>query len=193
MSPDPRKPERRSPESHLAILGAALDLAVETGIANTSIERIAVRAGVGKQTIYRWWPSKGTVVLEALLARVGPDIAFPDTGDLRADLITQMTAAISFFGSENGQVYRGLIGEAQGDSVLAAAIVERLVGPQEQKCVDRLARGQRAGQLRADVDLHAVMEQLYGPLYQRFLLRTRPLPPGHAVRVVELAFAGLLP
>ena len=84
-------PERRSDRARKAILAAALELSRDPGFEATSVEAIARRAGVGKQTIYRWWPSKGAVVLEALNEQAGATLAFPDTGDVVADLRTQMS------------------------------------------------------------------------------------------------------
>ena len=77
---------RRNERARLAILDASLALVGELGYDNVSIEAIARRAGVGKQTIYRWWPSKGAVVLEAATHSLDPVVKFPDTGDVVADL-----------------------------------------------------------------------------------------------------------
>src|SRR5215217_7174745 len=84
----PPNPARRNEHSRQAILTAAADLLGEVGYTRLAVEAIAARAGVGKQTIYRWWPDKGAVVLDAYLALVqaGEDLTFPDSGDLEADL-----------------------------------------------------------------------------------------------------------
>ncbi len=79
---------RRRESSRLAILAAALALCREEGYARLSVEAIAARAGVGKQTIYRWWPSKGAVLLEALEREVAGSANVPDTGDIVADMRT---------------------------------------------------------------------------------------------------------
>ena len=93
---------RRSERSRTAILTAALDLVEEAGYAKTSVEGIAARAGVGKQTIYRWWPSKGAVLLDALLALSEGDEGvepLPDTGDLAADLKHVLRATVEELGN----------------------------------------------------------------------------------------------
>src|SRR5215475_5803819 len=84
----PPNPARRSQRARQAILAATTDLIGEVGYAKLAVEAIATRAGVGKQTIYRWWPDKGAVVLDAYLALVGADqgLSFPDSGDLGTDL-----------------------------------------------------------------------------------------------------------
>src|ERR687891_660297 len=90
---------RRNPTSRRAILAAALDLVREVGYAKLSIEGIAARAGVGKQTIYRWWPSKGAVLFDAFLtlseSQDGEVEALPDTGDLEADLKLVLRATVA--------------------------------------------------------------------------------------------------
>src|SRR5690348_11960575 len=89
---------RRNEASRKAILTAAFDLVGEVGFAKLSIEAIAARAGVGKQTIYRWWPSKGTVLFDAFLMlsedHATGDPALPDTGDIEADLKTVLRATV---------------------------------------------------------------------------------------------------
>ena len=91
---------RRNERSRRAILDAALELATELGYQKLTIESVAARAGVGKQTIYRWWPSKGAVLFDALLARTQDTDgagALPDTGDLVADLKAVLRATVTEF------------------------------------------------------------------------------------------------
>ena len=103
-----------------AILSAAFELCAERSYERTSVEAIAARAGVGKQTIYRWWPSKGAVVMEALNEVVGVASDFPDSGDVVADLRQQMTAVSKLLSSPDfGPVYTGVIGAAQSDPAVA--------------------------------------------------------------------------
>src|SRR6185312_1951178 len=87
-------PARRNERSRRAVLDAALELLSETGYAALTVEAIAARAGVGKQTIYRWWPGRGAVILDAL-AEAGPPPPLPDTGDLRADLLLVVRATVA--------------------------------------------------------------------------------------------------
>ncbi|MFE4458773.1 TetR/AcrR family transcriptional regulator, partial [Nocardia tengchongensis] len=109
--PQPPNPELRNAKSHQAILDATFDLAVRNGYGKLTIEAIAAQAGVGKQTIYRWWPSKGAIALEAINDHVGSATDFPDTGDIAADLTTQITALSRMLASDAGCVYRGVIAE----------------------------------------------------------------------------------
>src|SRR4051794_35779128 len=169
-------PARRSERARRAILDSALRLCRDRGYEGTTIEAIAAAAGVGKQTIYRWWPSKGAVIMEALNELGVRSAEFGDTDDVRADLRKQMTSVVRLLSDpEFGPIYRGVIAATQSDTELSAALHERLIAPRVTACVERLRRGQRAGQLRPDADLETLVEVLYGPLYYRLLLPGRPL------------------
>ncbi|OPG05793.1 TetR/AcrR family transcriptional regulator [Microbispora sp. GKU 823] len=191
-------PARRSERSRQAILTATRELVSEVGYAKLSIEAIAARAGVGKQTIYRWWPSKGAVVLDAFLAlsEDGPErsMALPDTGDLEADLKTVMRTTVAEFADPafEGPV-RALNTEIINDPALAAQYRAKLAGPVDEAKKARLRSAQRAGQLAADADLDLALELLYAPLYQRWLLRSGPLTPEYADALVEHFLAAMRP
>ena len=184
---------RRSQRAHRAILEAAYELALDRGPAKVTIDAIAARAGVGKQTIYRWWPSKGALLLDVLADAVGAVSEMPDTGDVVADLTTQMTAVTDLFRSDFARFYTGLIAEAQADDAVARGLAEQLVDRAEGPRRQRLEKAQRDGQIRADVDIAAAVEALYAPLYYRLLLRTAPLSVDHVHAVIDAALRGARP
>ncbi|GAA4599255.1 AcrR family transcriptional regulator [Actinoplanes octamycinicus] len=181
---------RRSEQSRQAILTAAAGLCAEVGYAATTVEGIAARAGVGKQTIYRWWPSKAAVLLEHMERVREAQAGFPDTGDLRADLLAQTSAVQALFGGDLGAVWRGLLIAAQSEDV-AAAGVRALLEQAISDAKERLARAREAGELRPDADLDMAVEIIYGPLYHAWLLRARPLPEAYMKEVLALVFEGL--
>ncbi|MEV6548054.1 TetR/AcrR family transcriptional regulator [Streptomyces sp. NPDC051597] len=189
---------RRSERSRRAIYDAALSLVGEAGYARTTIEGIAARAGVGKQTIYRWWPSKAAVLLEAFVdlshQAVQGEVALPDTGDLESDLKLVLRATVDELNDDATEApYRALAAEGVVDPELAAAFVHNLLEPQLRLYVDRLRSAQEAGDVRADVDPRTALELLVGPLAHRWLLRTLPLTHAYADTVVEYALRGLAP
>ncbi|HEX6328876.1 MAG TPA: TetR/AcrR family transcriptional regulator [Jiangellaceae bacterium] len=166
-------PARRSERSRQAILTATADLIGEIGYTKLAIEAIAARAGVGKQTIYRWWPDKGSVVLDAYLALVGADqgIDLPDSGDLETDLRLVLGSMVDSLADPIFERrYRALLTAIQDDPELAAALLDRLLKPWLEATKRRLRGAQQAGQIR-DVDLDVAAESLYGPIYYRWLLR----------------------
>ncbi|MEV4383152.1 TetR/AcrR family transcriptional regulator [Streptosporangium sp. NPDC049644] len=191
-------PARRNERSRQAILTAARDLVPKVGYAKLTIEAIAARAGVGKQTIYRWWPSKGAVIFDAFLAlsEAGPEqgIALPDTGDLEADLKMVMRATAAEFADPAFEApIRALNIEMINDPGLAAQYREKLADPVNEAKKARLRSAQRAGQLAADADLDLALELLYAPLYQRWLLRSGPLTPEYADTLVEVFLKAMRP
>src|ERR1051325_3137549 len=188
----PRRPERRSEEAAQAVVQAALELCREVGYGKLSIEGIAARAGVGKNTIYRWWPSKGAILLDGLLSAVSVDASMTDTGDIVADLKTQMIAATAALGDTPlGAQYRALIGEAQHNPDLARALLDRFIEPLRTASALRIELAQRKGQVRPDLDSELLVEMLYGPLYYRMLLTHRLPAPARIETLVDAAFAGI--
>jgi AcrR family transcriptional regulator len=187
-------PERRSERARQAILGAALELCSEQSYAGLTMEGIAKRAGVGKQTIYRWWPSKAAILLEALKERAEDTLDFPDTGDLTADLRTQMTQVVRAFTDPLFAAYsKGLIAAAQSDSDIADAVVDTIIKPRVDLCTERLAKAQRSGKIRPDLDLRDLVELLYAPLYYRLLLHTRPVTESQVDTILAVTLTGARP
>ncbi|MFB7832649.1 TetR/AcrR family transcriptional regulator [Streptomyces sp. NPDC056056] len=203
--PDTKAPDasRRSERSRRAIFDAALALVSEAGYAKTTIEGIAARAGVGKQTIYRWWPSKAAVLLDAFLdlaARANEalggdaDSEIPDTGDLAADLRYVLRATVD---EMNDPAFdaptRALAAEGIVDPELGARFTEALLEPQLQYYVRRIEAAQAAGDVDPGVDPRIALELLVGPLHHRWLHRALPLTHAYADTLVDLALRGLAP
>lgn len=183
-------PSRRSDRARQAILDATRDLIRDVGYDRMTIEGIAARAGVGKQTIYRWWKSKAFVVLEMWGPTVTAQLGFPDTGDLRADLVVQLRAVIDLANDPVfGPSFRALVADSQHDEVLAAQLCEQIFWPRIAACKERLRLGQAAGQLSADADLDILVDLLFGGFYHRYLLRVAPLSSEAATTWVQAALA----
>jgi AcrR family transcriptional regulator len=189
----PPDPARRNERSRQAILTATADLLGEVGYTKLAVEAIAARAGVGKQTIYRWWPGKGAVVLDAYLVLVGADqdLALPDSGDLEADLRKVLGFMVdSLADPVFEQRYRALLTAIQDNPELAAALLDRLLKPWLEATKERLRAAQQAGQI-GEVDLEVAAELLYGPIYYRWLLRTAPISRQYLDAVVAMTLRAL--
>ncbi|GFH38067.1 TetR/AcrR family transcriptional regulator [Streptomyces pacificus] len=189
---------RRRERSRQAIFAATRDLVAEGPYEKVTVEAIAARAGVGKQTIYRRWPSKSSVVFAALLALSeeadGQPPALPDTGDLRADLSLVMRATVEEFADPSfDRLIRALTTEIANDAALAAEYREKLARPLAEAKEARLRSAQEAGQLDADADLGLVLEVLYAPLFQRWLHRSGPLSAAYADSLVDAALRAFGP
>jgi AcrR family transcriptional regulator len=161
----------RSEEARQAVLEAADNLLAEIGFAAVTIEGIAARAGVGKQTIYRWWPSKTEVLMDAFLDDAVQHLTPQDSGDLGHDLRTHLRNLAGFLTqSDAGAVFRALAGQAQHDAKMAARFRRDYLGQQRE--VDRvpLQRAIERGELAVDTDIELAVAQLVGPIYYRVLV-----------------------
>ncbi len=180
---------RRSESSRVAILDAALSLCRERGYAKVSVEAIAARAGVGKQTIYRWWPSKASVVLEALEG-VAARVPTADTGDVMADMRARLAQVVELYADERfGPHLAALIGEAQHDPALRADLLERYLRPRRADALQRLQLARQEGQLPETLNLDDLADVIFGAVYHRLLLRNGPLDKAYAHFVIDTVLA----
>ncbi len=168
----------RSESAQQAILDAARDLLVQGGYAGVTVEAIAAQAGVSKATIYRWWPGKAAVVLEAFLAASGPCPRRPDTGCPEEDLRGQLQGLASALAGPVGTVLRGVLAEAQSDPEVAETFRTGYLAPRRAETCRLLERARAAGRISPDTDVEAAADALVGPLFYR--LMTSHAPPDAA-------------
>ena len=184
---------RPAAEVRSDVLEAAGKLLFEEGMGGFGFERVAMLAGASKVTLYKWWPSKGALALEAYFHAVEQTLAFPDTGDIEADLTVQVRSFIALLAGRAGRVIGELIGQAQTDPELASAFRERYSGPRRALAVEVLSRARERGQIRDDVDPEVVIDQLWGAGYHRLLIPDQPLTEEFASALVHNVMAGLRP
>jgi AcrR family transcriptional regulator len=169
-APKGRAPHRRDENARLAVLHAADDLLVERGFGGVTIEGIAARAGVAKQTIYRWWPSKVDILLDTLIDDASRQLSLPEKGAVVAGVRRYLRSLARFLTKEPaGKVLLALIGEAQHDAEVAAMFHQRYLDPQRQREREMLERGIASGELAADLDVDAALDALLGPVLYRAL------------------------
>lgn len=174
------------------MLAAAIELFEAVGYSRLTIDAIATRARVSKATIYRWWPNKAAVVMEAFLTTVEPDIAFADSGSVRDDLVEQAAALARLLTERRlGQMVLALLGEAQADVELATALRQGWQQPRRDAGRDVLRRAVDRGQLRTDCDIDLVLDGIYGPIYLRLLFGHAPLDRPDIDQLVDQALAGV--
>lgn len=181
----------RSERARLATLEAAADLLVEGGLTAATMEAIAARAGVSKVTIYKWWPSRGAVAVDAYFHRFDETYSYVDTGDVAADLTTQVRLLIHAFRGRAGEIMAELIGRAQTDPALAETLRTGWLVPRREAAAAVLERAVARGQLRPDTDIPTVMDELYAPLYWRLLMRHQPLDDALADELVRNTLEGV--
>ena len=194
MTERPRHGRGRRPAAEVRerILQAAAELLFGEGMAGFTIEKVAKLSGASKVTIYKWWPSKGALALDGYFQRVEPELAFPDTGDIEADLRAQLHSFLRVIrDSPAGPVIGDLIGQAQSDPELKAAYLERYSGPRRAMAVAAMKTAMGRGQLRASLDPETVVDQLWGACYHRLLLPDQPLTDEFVDALVDNLFHGI--
>jgi AcrR family transcriptional regulator len=177
----------RSEAARLAVLHAADDLLVEHGYAACTIEAIAAAAGVAKQTVYRWWPSKTDILFDAFLEDAAQELPpAPDTGDAERDLRRHLARLAAFVSKTHaGAVFRALAGVAQHDPEVAARLRRDFLKPQRERDRAPVLRAAEAGLLPAGVDVDVVLDQLVAPVYHRLLVTGERITRGYTDRLVS--------
>ncbi len=157
------------------VLHAASTLLDERGFRAMTIEGIAERAGASKVTLYRWWPNKAAIVMDAFLAAVSPKITFRRTNSAINDLREQMLSFAVLLRDRQGLTVANLLGEGVHDRELSEAFRDRWLMPRRADALRVLARAVEAGDIRRDIDPHIVLDALYSPFYYRLLIKHGPL------------------
>ncbi|MFC9437457.1 TetR/AcrR family transcriptional regulator [Nocardia sp. NPDC057030] len=184
-TPRPRSGPRRDEAARLAVLHAADDLLVEHGFSALTVEAIARRAGVAKQTIYRWWPSKVDILLDTIIEDTGKHLPVP-TETPTAESIRDYLRAFARFLTRDpaGKVLLALIAQAQHDPGTAASLRERYLGPRRARERELLARGIDAGTIAPRLSPDAALDALVGPIVYCALTGS-PIPRGLVDTLVE--------
>ena len=181
----------RDQEARQRILDATFELVGSGDPGSATIDEIAARAEVAKQTIYRWWPSRTAVVLDALVDGTMRATPFRETNDVRADFAAHLRSVIRLFDSPTGRLIRELLAESQSDEPIAEEFRRRFWGPRRDLSAARLRRGVELGQIRPDVDGEIVLDAIYGPPWLRLMVGHRRLRPSDARRIVDAVWRGI--
>lgn len=199
----------RDPGVDDAILRATMELAEENGYRAVSMEAVAARAGVSKQTVYRRYRSKGEVILDALAAYAAGQLPAPDTGTLRGDLTELLTSTFEAQQGISGILNRALAAEAIGDDVFARTVWDRLVQPRRDVVRSLLTRAREHGGPDgvppgspdgpgtpgpsctpdgpgSPDETEFLVDLVYGPMWYRLLFARSTLDAAYARRLAEV-------
>jgi AcrR family transcriptional regulator len=181
----------RSVEAEASILKAALYLLERKSLREVTTDAIAQRAGVSKATIYKWWPKKSMVALDAYLGGLNARVVIPDTGSAIIDFSQQLQSVISFYKSSLGRLFCQFIAEGQSDPRFLALFRDRFLYARRDAARIMWKRGVLRGEIREDLDSEIVLDLIYGPMVFRLLAGHGSLCEQDSEAMVEAIFSGI--
>jgi AcrR family transcriptional regulator len=187
----PARGRPRSEHSHEAILDAVLQLLEAEGYGALTIEGVARQAGVGKQTIYRWWKCKAELVLEAYANHAASKTPIPDKGALRGDLETFLGVGFKRLTDISGPIMRGLVADAVHDEEFRQVLVSAFIAKRNQALRQIFQRAVERGEIDAGADIEIACELIVGPMWYRLLLQQGKLDPRFARQLTSAVLAAL--
>lgn len=168
-NPEKRPGRPRSDKSREAILDATRKMLMHTPLRDISIEAVAKRAGVGKTTIYRWWPHKAALVMEAFMAQPGLQNILPTTPDAGEALKVQLEKLIRQLRGQNGRIVANIIAEAQAEPEALRLLNENFLNERVNNLRNHLQIGKSEGLFNPQLDTEMAIDQLLGPVFYRLL------------------------
>ncbi|MDB5415694.1 MAG: transcriptional regulator [Rubritepida sp.] len=181
-----RRGRPRSVETTKAILESAYHLMATTSAAATSIDAIARRCGVSKMTIYKWWPSREALLIDAFLDRAATMLPVPEGGDAAGRIRSHAERYATALQGEFGSVQLAVISECLANTGSAGIFYERYLAHRRSAMTAIIAAGQRDGSIAATAAPETLYDAIYGSLFYRYVFRIGPLTPAYARELVEL-------
>lgn len=159
----------RSEESRRAIMDATKRLLARAPLADLSIESVARKAGVGKTTIYRWWPNKAAIAMEAFLEQPGSQNIVPTTASSAEAIMRQIESLIRQLRGQNGRIIAGIIAESQADTTVLDLLYEKFLKERVEHLYHHLENGKRTGEFNAVLHTDIAIDMILGPIFLRVL------------------------
>ena len=190
VEPKPRG-RQRSIEAEAAILKATLSLLERKPLRRVTADAIAHRAGVSKATIYKWWPSKNQVALDAYLTGMTERVLLPNTGSAELDFSIQLKSLTAFYTTPLGRLFCQFIAEGQSDPAFLALFRERFLYTRRNAARVMLRRGIARGEINEEIDGEIVLDLVYGPTIFRLLAGHGPLNDLESEAMIRAVFSGI--
>ena len=184
------RPPSEMAASHAAIMDAVYTLLQEKSVRDLTMEEVAKRAKVGKPTLYKWWPTKATLVLAMLCERMAPNLEKPSDQIAEDSLRFRVRSLIDAFKGPFGKIVAGLISESQSEPGILQQFLERWVSPRRTATIADLQRGKNTGELRSEAEPEVLNDAIFGALYYRLLLHSGPLTRRFGEDLVEQVIRG---
>jgi AcrR family transcriptional regulator len=188
-----RKPRgrHRSVQAESAILRATLYLLERKPLRKVTSDAIARRAGVSKATIYKWWPNKSLVALDAYLRSMNERVLIPDTGSAEEDFTLQLQSVAAFYISPLGKLFGQFIAEGQSDPAFLALFRDRFLYVRRDAARQMWRRGVDRGDIRPEIDSEIVLDLIYGPVLFRLMVGHGAINDSESAAMVKAIFSGL--
>jgi len=184
------RPPSEMAASHAAIMDTVYALLQEKSVRDLTMEEVARGAEVGKPTLYKWWPTKATMVLAMLCERMAPNLEKPLDLTAEESLRFRVRRLIDAFNGPFGRIVAGLIAEGQSEPGILREFFARWVSPRRAAAIADLQRGKKAGELRSEAEPELLNDAIFGAIYYRFLLRSAPLTRRFGEELVEQVIRG---
>ena len=184
------RPPSEMAASHAVIMDAVYALLQEKSVRDLTMEAVAKRAGVGKPTLYKWWPTKATLVLAMLCERMAPKLEKPTVLTAEESLRFRARSLIKAFNGPFGRIVAGLIAEGQSEPAVLQEFFDRWISPRRNTTITDLQRGKDAGELRSETEPELLNDAIFGAIYYRMLLRSGPLTRRFGEDLVEQVIRG---
>lgn len=186
------RPRNDTAESHSAIMDAVYELLQEKSARDLTMEAIAKRAGVGKPTLYKWWPSKAALILAMFHERLEGKPVDSSSDSAEASLRAKVSRLVMDFNGLFGKVMADLIGEAQSNPELLNEIHGRIKA-RRAVVVAEVEMATASGEFHPDTDAEIVVDTVFGPAYYRLLLGFAPLTREYGDALIEQVLRGIRP
>jgi AcrR family transcriptional regulator len=183
---------RRGQDLETAILDATLDLVATSGIGSLTMEGVAAAAHTGKASVYRRWPSKEDLLVDAMTHALPPLTDPPDTGSVRDDVLALLRLMLEAVNSSSGCALQAFMFDNSVDKALISVVKKRVIEPRQQMLIDALAKGRDRGQVRADAVNARTAEVGPALIVHQYLMQGPPVPDAYVVQLVDNVLMPLL-
>ena len=184
------RPPIEAAESHARILDAVYELLQERSVRDLTMEAVAKRAGVGKPTLYKWWPTKAALVLAMFKERIAVALPPPSAGKAEEAIREAARALIGPLNGQLGKVLSELIAEGQSEPAILKELFDKHIRGHAEADAADIERGKKSGELASDADPQLIIDAVFGAIFYRLLFRTAPLTEEFSDKLVRQVFRG---
>lgn len=181
----------RDPQAREAILKAAYALLQRGGVAAVTMEGVAERAGVGKPTVYRWWPNSGAVAMAALMEHAAPAATASGSKSPIKTLRRQLRALAEIFATPLGRSVGAMLAASDTQTELSKSFRNHFIGARREEGRELLERAIEAGEVWRGIDVDAALDLLYGAVFYRLIAAPANIDSNYSDRIVSLLLAGI--